>query len=90
MDVSLEDSIIPYIQVNQQRMIGKVGIILGDENLNIKFMSIWRISLKKKVVMAVGVDEQPNNESLKKIGEIPAIHVMTLQFISLILASLAF
>lgn len=54
-------------------MIGKVGSVLGEENVNVSFMSVGRVAPRKQAVMAIGVDEQPSKESLKRIGEIPAI-----------------
>ncbi|OMO63284.1 hypothetical protein COLO4_32602 [Corchorus olitorius] len=73
VDVSLEGSIILCRQVDQPGMIGKVGSILGEENVNVSFMSVGRIAPRKQAVMAIGVDEPPSKESLKRIGEVPAI-----------------
>ncbi|KAL4348128.1 hypothetical protein GQ457_17G003290 [Hibiscus cannabinus] len=73
VDVSLEGSIILCRQVDQPGMIGKVGSILGEENVNVSFMSVGRIAPRTHAVMAIGVDEPPRKESLKRIGEIPAI-----------------
>ncbi|KAJ1397342.1 S-adenosyl-L-homocysteine hydrolase, NAD binding domain [Sesbania bispinosa] len=73
VDVSLEGSILFCRQVDQPGMIGQVGSILGEENVNVSFMSVGRIAPRKQAVMAIGVDEQPKKETLKKIGEIPAI-----------------
>ncbi|KAK0582359.1 hypothetical protein LWI29_024667 [Acer saccharum] len=73
VDVSLEGSIILCRQVDQPGMIGKVGSVLGEENVNVSFMSVGRIAPRKQAVMAIGVDEQPTKETLKKIGNIPAV-----------------
>ncbi|XP_042488657.1 D-3-phosphoglycerate dehydrogenase 1, chloroplastic [Macadamia integrifolia] len=73
VDVSLEGSLILCRQVDQPGMIGKVGSVLGGENVNVSFMSVGRIAPRKQAVMAIGVDEEPSKETLKKIGEIPAI-----------------
>ncbi|CAI0445728.1 unnamed protein product [Linum tenue] len=73
VDVSLEGSIILCRQVDQPGMIGKVGSILGQENVNVSFMSVGRIAPRKQAVMAIGVDDQPSKQSLQRIGEIPAI-----------------
>ncbi|KAK5837190.1 hypothetical protein F383_05804 [Gossypium arboreum] len=73
VDVSLEGSIILCRQVDQPGMIGKVGSILGQENVNVSFMSVGRVAPRKHAVMAIGVDDQPRKESLKRIGEVPAI-----------------
>ncbi|KAF7840783.1 D-3-phosphoglycerate dehydrogenase 1, chloroplastic-like [Senna tora] len=73
VDVSLEGSIILCRQVDQPGMIGKVGSVLGEENVNVSFMSVGRIAPRKQAVMAIGVDDQPSKETLKKIGAIPAV-----------------
>ncbi|XP_057495529.1 D-3-phosphoglycerate dehydrogenase 1, chloroplastic-like [Actinidia eriantha] len=73
VDVSLEGSIILCRQVDQPGMIGKVGSILGDENVNVSFMSVGRTGPRQHAVMAIGVDEPPSNNTLKRIGEVPAV-----------------
>ncbi|CAO2814879.1 unnamed protein product [Amaranthus hypochondriacus] len=73
VDVSLEGSIIFCRQVDQPGMIGKVGSVLGEENVNVNFMSVGRLAPRTHAVMAIGVDEPPSSQVLKKIGEIPAI-----------------
>ena len=73
VDVSLEGSIILCRQVDQPGIIGAVGSILGEQNVNVSFMSVGRIAPRKHAVMAIGVDEEPAKETLKKIGDIPAV-----------------
>ncbi|KAE9616349.1 hypothetical protein Lal_00017124 [Lupinus albus] len=73
VDVSLEGNLILCRQLDQPGMIGHVGNILGEENVNVSFMSVGRTSLRKKAIMAIGVDEEPNKEALDKIGAVPAI-----------------
>uniref|UniRef100_A0A803MLI5 phosphoglycerate dehydrogenase n=2 Tax=Chenopodium quinoa TaxID=63459 RepID=A0A803MLI5_CHEQI len=73
VDVSLEGNIILCRQVDQPGMIGKVGIILADHNVNVNFMSVGRTSKKQKAIMAIGVDEEPEEDALRKIGQVPAV-----------------
>ncbi|KAF5207362.1 D-3-phosphoglycerate dehydrogenase 3 protein [Thalictrum thalictroides] len=73
VDVSLEGSLILCRQVDQPGMIGTVGSILGESNVNVSFMSVGRTGLRKQAIMAIGVDEEPNKVTLKKIGEVPAV-----------------
>ncbi|KAE9621250.1 hypothetical protein Lal_00023678 [Lupinus albus] len=73
VDVSLEGNLILCRQLDQPGMIGHVGNILGEENVNVSFMSVGRTSLRKKAIMAIGVDEEPNKDTLHKIGAVPAI-----------------
>ncbi|KAM2268137.1 hypothetical protein FF2_045519 [Malus domestica] len=72
VDVSLEGNLILCRQVDHPGMIGKVGNILGTENVNVNFMSVGR-TVQKKAIMAIGVDEEPKEELLNKIGKVPDI-----------------
>jgi D-3-phosphoglycerate dehydrogenase len=73
VDVSLEGNLILCRQVDQPGMIGKVGGILACQNVNVNFMSVGRTYRGKQAIMAIGIDEVPNKETLEKIGTIPAI-----------------
>ncbi|KAL6286874.1 hypothetical protein ACE6H2_011264 [Prunus campanulata] len=72
VDVSLEGNLILCRQVDQPGMIGQVGNILGNDNVNVSFMSVGR-TVQKKALMAIGVDEEPNKRTLEKIGKVPDI-----------------
>ncbi|WMV22565.1 hypothetical protein MTR67_015950 [Solanum verrucosum] len=76
VDVSLEGNLILCKQVDQPGMIGKVGNILGESNVNVSFMSVGRTVKGKQAIMAIGVDEEPDKDTQKKIGEMAgnAIH----------------
>ncbi|XP_058067893.1 D-3-phosphoglycerate dehydrogenase 3, chloroplastic-like [Magnolia sinica] len=73
VDVSLEGNLILCRQVDQPGLIGRVGNILADQNVNVSFMSVGRIAPRKHAIMAIGVDEEPNKETLKKIGDVPSV-----------------
>ncbi|KAH7567466.1 hypothetical protein JRO89_XS07G0077600 [Xanthoceras sorbifolium] len=73
VDVSLEGSILLCRQIDQPGIIGKVGSILGDENVNVNFMSVGRIAPQKQAIMTIGVDEEPSSQVLKKLGDIKAV-----------------
>ncbi|KAF5741604.1 hypothetical protein HS088_TW10G00608 [Tripterygium wilfordii] len=73
VDVSLEGNLILCRQVDQPGMIGQVGNILGKHNVNVSFMSVGRTVQRKQAIMAIGVDEEPNKDTLSCIGHVPAI-----------------
>ncbi|CAK9146058.1 unnamed protein product [Ilex paraguariensis] len=73
VDVSLEGNLILCRQVDQPGMIGQVGSILGERNVNVSFMSVGRTVKRTNAIMAIGVDEEPDKDTLKEIGEVPAI-----------------
>lgn len=73
VDVSLEGNLILCRQVDQPGMIGRVGSILAEHNVNVSFMSVGRTSRRKMAIMAIGVDEEPNKVALEMIGAVSAI-----------------
>ncbi|KAH0864088.1 hypothetical protein HID58_081299 [Brassica napus] len=73
VDVSLEGNLILCRQVDQPGMIGQVGNILGEQNVNVSFMSVGRTVVRKQAIMAIGVDEEPDKKTLEKIGGVSAI-----------------
>ncbi|WOL17364.1 hypothetical protein Cni_G26156 [Canna indica] len=73
VDVSLEGNVILCRNVDQPGNIGEVGKILGEDNVNINFMSVCRNAQRKLAIMAIGVDEEPSKETLNKIGSIPSV-----------------
>lgn len=73
VDVSLEGSIILYRQIDQPGMIGKVGSILGEDNVNIAFMSVGRTLRRLDAIVAIGIDEDVTKSTLQKLTDIPAI-----------------
>ncbi|GLU17454.1 hypothetical protein SLE2022_338200 [Rubroshorea leprosula] len=73
VDVSLEGNLILCRQVDQPGMIGQVGNILGERNINVSFMSVGRTVRRKQAIMAIGVDEEPDKVALRKIGEVANI-----------------
>ncbi|EOA39905.1 hypothetical protein CARUB_v10008585mg [Capsella rubella] len=73
VDVSLEGNLILCRQVDQPGMIGQVGNILGEQNVNVNFMSVGRTVVRKQAIMAIGVDEEPDNKTLERIGGVSAI-----------------
>jgi D-3-phosphoglycerate dehydrogenase len=73
VDVSLDGSIILYRQVDQPGMIGKVGSILGEDNINIAFMSVGRTLRGLDAIVAIGTDEDVSKATIQKLAAIPAI-----------------
>lgn len=73
VDVSLDGNLILCRQVDQPGMIGQVGNILAESNVNVSFMSVGRTGRRTKAIMAIGVDEEPTKDTLTKIGGVAAI-----------------
>lgn len=73
VDVSLDGNVILYRQVDQPGMIGKVGSILGEDNVNISFMSVGRTLRGQAAIVAIGTDEDVSDATIQKLKELPAI-----------------
>ncbi|KAL6001869.1 D-3-phosphoglycerate dehydrogenase 2, chloroplastic [Asimina triloba] len=73
VDVSLEGNVILCRQVDQPGIVGRVGNILAERNVNVSFMSVGRTVPQRQAIMAIGVDEEPDKDTLKRIGQVPAI-----------------
>ncbi|KAF3649541.1 hypothetical protein FXO37_18911 [Capsicum annuum] len=60
--------------VDEPGMIGKVGNIVGESNLNVSFMTVGRTVKRKLAIRAIGVDRRrTDKDTQKKIGEVTAI-----------------
>ncbi len=54
-------------------MIGAVGMLLGNFNVNISFMNVGRHERRGSALMVLALDEAVTSEHLKKIRELPGI-----------------
>ncbi|HEX2922443.1 MAG TPA: phosphoglycerate dehydrogenase, partial [Chloroflexota bacterium] len=54
-------------------MIGHVGTVLGDANVNISFMAVGRLSAKGEALMVIGVDDTVGQELVPKLLAVPDI-----------------
>jgi D-3-phosphoglycerate dehydrogenase len=60
---------------NQDRpgMIGAIGTLLGNFNVNISFMNVGRHQRRGSALMVLALDEALTSEQVKKVQEIPGI-----------------
>jgi D-3-phosphoglycerate dehydrogenase len=60
---------------NQDRpgMIGAVGTLLGEHDINISFMRVGRTAVRGKALMAVGVDDPVQPQIVERLAAIPNI-----------------
>ena len=75
LDVTAGDGGYMLLIENQDRpgMIGAVGTLAGQHDVNISFMEVGRISPRGRAMMAVGTDERMPEEALAKIRKLPGI-----------------
>ena len=73
VDVSLEGSLVLCRQKDQPGVIGEIGSMLADENINVSFMTVGRTGIRKEAVMAIGVDERPEQTLIDAMRQLPAL-----------------
>jgi L-serine deaminase len=62
-------------------IIGAVGTLLGNADVNISFMHVGRRSPRSEAIMALGTDEATPSELQARIGALP--HIQWLKAIQL-------
>ncbi len=55
-------------------MIGKVGTLLGQFDINIRSMQVGRRSRRARALMLIAIDEQPTDEQLAQIEAVDGIY----------------
>ena len=75
LDVAAGEGGYMLLIENQDRpgMIGAVGTLAGQHDVNISFMEVGRISPRGRAMMAVGIDERMPEDALAKIHKLPGI-----------------
>jgi D-3-phosphoglycerate dehydrogenase len=62
---------VPHI--DKPRIIGPVGTLIGDHNINIATMQVGRKKIGGKAIMLLSVDGEVPEETLRKIAEIEGV-----------------
>lgn len=61
---------------DQPGMIGKIGTILGNANVNISFMEVGRQAPRGEAVVVLGIDEPITHDLLQQLRCIPGIGML--------------
>lgn len=86
LDLVLKGTVIAYSQVDRPGQLGRVGTMLGEEGINISYMTLARDKSFKdgsKALVLLGVDETPSDAIVRKVDEIirdDFLHPVVLQF----------
>ncbi|MSQ24768.1 MAG: phosphoglycerate dehydrogenase [Dehalococcoidia bacterium] len=74
IDVVASDGHMLFIE-NQDRpgMVGKVGTIAGESDVNISFMEVGRLTRRGQAMMVLGIDEAMPEAAVKRLLQIPGI-----------------
>ncbi|BCJ85874.1 phosphoglycerate dehydrogenase [Effusibacillus dendaii] len=73
IDAAPEGRMIVTSHLDQPGMIGRIGMILADANINIATMQVGRKEVGGKAVMVLGIDNPAGPEVVRQLAEIPNI-----------------
>jgi D-3-phosphoglycerate dehydrogenase len=75
MDITTGESGYMLLIENQDRpgMIGAVGTLAGQHDVNISFMEVGRLERRGRAMMVIGIDEPMPEEALKKVRQMTGI-----------------
>ncbi len=73
IDLELNGYILVCQNQDRPGMIGQVGALLGQEQVNISFMQVGRDHPRGTAVMAIGLDELPPDGLVSEIASLPDI-----------------
>lgn len=73
LDVSPEGNLLYTRHVDQPGMIGRIGTLLGDAQVNIAAMQVGRRESGGEAVMVLSVDKGIPHDVVEQIGKVPGI-----------------
>ena len=74
MDVVLSSPHMLFTtHVDQPGMIGRVGTIMGEHDVNISFMEVGRVAPRQEAMMVVGLDDEPPLKLKELIANAPGV-----------------
>lgn len=71
LDIQPTGHIVVVVHKDRPKMVGRVGMILGDYDINIAGMQLDRLEEGGKAMMILTVDQEVGQEVMDKIAEIP-------------------
>ncbi|TFG68198.1 MAG: ACT domain-containing protein, partial [Methanomassiliicoccus sp.] len=71
VDIVPEGNLLLISHMDKPGMIGKVGTVLGDNDVNIASMEVARQETRGPAMMILEIDESVSPEVLEKVKAIP-------------------
>lgn len=71
LDIQPTGHIVVVVHKDRPKMVGRIGMILGDYDINIAGMQLDRMEEGGKAMMILTVDQEAGQEVMDKISEIP-------------------
>eukprot|EP00882_Tetradesmus_deserticola_P003397 GHRQ01003593.1.p1 GENE.GHRQ01003593.1~~GHRQ01003593.1.p1 ORF type:complete len:538 (+),score=268.66 GHRQ01003593.1:261-1874(+) len=62
VELAMQGSVLLCRQRDQPGIVGHVGMALAKSNINISFMTVCRTSRNEEAIMAIGIDDEPNDQ----------------------------
>jgi D-3-phosphoglycerate dehydrogenase / 2-oxoglutarate reductase len=78
IDLVPEGHVLVIAHTDKPGMIGKVGTLLGDKNINIAGMQVGREKVRGKAVMALMVDDDVPQDVMKALKDVSGIRSVKL------------
>ncbi len=78
IDIIPEGHLLITYHKDQPGVIGELGTLLGDENINIASMEVGRTGPREQAIMVVTLDERPSDAVLDKIRANPKMNEVQL------------
>ncbi len=76
VDIIPKGNILYIINEDKPGFIGAIGGLLGEENINIAFMTVGRQTAGTTAITIIITDNEVSDKQLKKIEEIPHVQVV--------------
>ncbi|GIW08984.1 MAG: hypothetical protein KatS3mg061_0041 [Dehalococcoidia bacterium] len=73
LDIAPVGTLLLCHNTDRPGVIGRVGTLLGERDINIAFMTVARDHPRGRALMIVGVDESISDEVLAQVRALPAI-----------------
>jgi D-3-phosphoglycerate dehydrogenase len=68
IDFPASGNIVLTSHQDKPGIVGYVGTLLGEADINISFMHVGRVSPRGEAIMALGTDERPTEEIMAKVS----------------------
>jgi Phosphoglycerate dehydrogenase and related dehydrogenases len=76
LDALPEGHMLYIFNEDRPGVIGKIGTILGNHNLNISRMHVGQDPMRKTNVILLSLDQPPTTEALKELSELSTVYLV--------------
>lgn len=73
VDIAIEGRVVLVRQQDQPGLIAAVANVLAEDNVNVAYMTVSRVTKGETAIMCLGVDSAPSAEALARLPQIDGI-----------------